>query len=480
MLLALCVGAGIQSAQAAGLIAGDLSHDDDVDSQDVDFFLSCLSGAARSHNGSDMCDEADLDHDGDVDLTDFGMIQACLTGPNLPGDPACGGCVRPRSNRTVGPTTAQIYAGDYTFVTVGDTQEVVNYQLRNNANNSNVGSPVAGTGGAISLSSSPLTANTTFNVLAINAVWGCSVQLANTVSVTVIPYVAHNKIGVHSVIGRHDGWGDFVQYLADAGKPVNVVKCLDDFGVAYVAKQANPASITIGRINETSQYDLQGFDAQADPNRDYQAPADLAQDVFANIQPIWAQNPHIDIWEICNEWSAWWDYQADFYIAMMDIAEAHNPPYRIAMYACSYGNPPESVWPAIARACARAKAHGNHILTLHEYSPNGLMKDWYTKQIQDPAHYGYFILRYRQLYAYLKQHNADCPLAITEAGTPGGYRSIGDVVTDAAWYDSELRKDPYALGFAIWTLGSGANILEGGLNIYPALPALGNYIVSQP
>jgi hypothetical protein len=48
-------------------------------------------------------------------------------------------------------------------------------------------------------------------------------------------------------------------------------------------------------------------------------------------------------------------------------------------------------------------------------------------------------------------------------------------VNDHAWYDSELRKDPYVIGYAAWTLGSWA-----GANWQTALLPMRDYILSQP
>jgi hypothetical protein len=455
----------INRARAQALIAQDLDYDGDVDAFDFAGFQACMSGAGVPRAETDTCRYADVDQDVDVDLTDYAVLQTCYSGSGEAADPACGGCAMPRADRQVSASVSLIVVGQSSSIVVSSAQEGANYQLRNDSDNTNVGAPVSGTGGTIYLPTGDLTVTTTFNVLASNALWGCAVQLTDTQTITVEPYSPSNKIGVHVVIGPRNGYGPFIQNCAAAGKPVALVKCVDDFGAAYEAKIYSPQTLTIGRKNSTPNYDLQGFDGYVGLE-----PADFAQTIFNELRPYWNQNPWIDVWEICNEWSWHWAWQADFYIAMMDLVEAANPPYRIALYGCSGGNPPEAFWPDIARACARAKAHGGHILSLHEYAWDGLLEDEYNLHGDD------IVLRYRRLYAYLEQQNADCPLALTEVGENGGGGFVGitPFVNDFGWYDTQMRQDPYVIGCAAWTLGNWS-----GANFQDALPALTQYIISH-
>jgi hypothetical protein len=460
------------AAHATGLIAQDLDHNTYVDAADFELLSGCLSGSGVAHNGSETCQEADTDYDGDVDMVDFGAMQECFSGTGVPGNPACGGwCVRPKADRPVGVTTNPVYSGSSANITVASSQVGANYQLRNHADNSNVGSPVAGTGNTITLQSGPLNSATTFNVLASNAALGCSVQLSATVTVTITPYVAKNKIGAHVVCGSRNGYGPFIQNCAAAGKPVAVIKCMEDFGAADEPKLYSPQTLTIGRVDTYAGYNLQGFNEHVGED-----PAVFAQTLYAALSPLWSANRNrIDVWEICNEWDSHYDWQADFYIAMMDIAEQHG--YRLALFGSSTGTPNESVYSHVARACARAKAHGNHILSLHEYALDPiLMRDEYEQNGNR------LVLRYRRLYDYLIPRGADCPLVITEAGQDGGGSFVGATlgtqvfVNDIGWYDSELRKDPYVIGCATWTLG---NCGWGAVNFQDALPALTNYIITH-
>ena len=93
--------------------------------------------------------------------------------------------VNPAPTLGLGVTAAPslICTGTSTNIVVANSENGINYQLRNNAGNVLVGVPVAGTGGNISLPSGNLSATTTFNVLAIAGT--CSAQLTSTVTVAI-------------------------------------------------------------------------------------------------------------------------------------------------------------------------------------------------------------------------------------------------------------------------------------------------------
>ncbi|MEJ1241733.1 gliding motility-associated C-terminal domain-containing protein [Chryseolinea sp. T2] len=90
----------------------------------------------------------------------------------------------PLANLAVSATINPLCSGGSSDVTVTGSQIGVSYQLRNNANDANIGAPVVGTGGVIQLPTGTLTATTSFNVLATAG--GCTpVELTNTVTITV-------------------------------------------------------------------------------------------------------------------------------------------------------------------------------------------------------------------------------------------------------------------------------------------------------
>ncbi len=84
---------------------------------------------------------------------------------------------------TVTATVSPICEGTSSSIQVAGSENGVTYQLRNDADDSAIGAPVAGTGGTITISTGVLTTATTFNVLASNGT--CSIELTNQVTVDV-------------------------------------------------------------------------------------------------------------------------------------------------------------------------------------------------------------------------------------------------------------------------------------------------------
>lgn len=66
----------------------DFDCDNDVDADDLAYFLSCFTGPALGPPEGD-CARADFDQDGDVDQADFAILQRCLSGPDQPVDRGC-------------------------------------------------------------------------------------------------------------------------------------------------------------------------------------------------------------------------------------------------------------------------------------------------------------------------------------------------------------------------------------------------------
>ncbi|MFK7936033.1 MAG: hypothetical protein AB8G22_21140, partial [Saprospiraceae bacterium] len=72
-------------------------------------------------------------------------------------------------------------------ITVTGSESGVNYQLRLNSDDSNVGAAVAGTGSDITFTVSGITTSTDYNVLATNGTSSCAVEMTDLASVTVNP-----------------------------------------------------------------------------------------------------------------------------------------------------------------------------------------------------------------------------------------------------------------------------------------------------
>jgi len=163
------------------------------------------------------------------------------------------------------------------------------------------------------------------------------------------------------------------------------------------------------------------------------------------------------------------------------------------------GNPPLELWPHFYPALEAIREYAG-FLGLHEYS---------APTMQFGTHgdgEGWLTLRYRKAYRqYLIPAGLAVPLVITECGIDGmvqnrpgpkgkgwkdfitywaeqgmGMDGPGNYIEQLAWYDSELMKDDYVVGAAIFTmtttrqwqsyeiLGEAAAILHQYLSVHPA------------
>ena len=283
-----------------------------------------------------------------------------------------------------------------------------------------------------------------------------------------------SKIGVHSVLGPKTGFGNFLRKIRDAGQTLAVVKCVDDFGPAQEAKQVNPTTLTVGRLNTLRDAEGQNIDAQGfeplKPDGTYVDARKVAEWYYSLARPKWQAHPFIDVWETFNELSSYWDWQSDFYIAMMDLADVDG--FKLAHYACSTGNPPNAAAARQMLPCLKEAKKRGHYLALHEYGGVGL--NILTLRGTQPLH----ALRHRALYqTILIPNQADPKLIISECGQDGGavFAGTETFIEDFAWYDSEVMKDEHVVGVCAWTLGNWA-----GANFQEALPALADYIISHP
>lgn len=163
----------------------------------------------------------------------------------------------PTIGLTVGAASSTICSGTGTNVTVASSETGVSYQLRNDADDSNVGTEVVGTGGTISLPTGNLTTNTTFNVLATRS--GCTgQQLTNTVTITI------TTSPVSGLTVSADNTS-----LCSAGQ-VNVTVASSETGVSYqlrnntdnsnvgsaVAGTGGTINLPTGTISTTSTFNI--------------------------------------------------------------------------------------------------------------------------------------------------------------------------------------------------------------------------------
>ncbi|MDR2886560.1 MAG: gliding motility-associated C-terminal domain-containing protein, partial [Bacteroidales bacterium] len=124
----------------------------------------------------------------------------------------------PITNLPVSATTG-ICPGVSADVLIELSEAGVEYQLRNSPGNVATGTPVTGNGGTIMLSTGALTETTTFSIVATNTATGCSVQLVETVTITVPLVVGGTITGTGNIV-----YGESTGALTLAGYTGSVVK----------------------------------------------------------------------------------------------------------------------------------------------------------------------------------------------------------------------------------------------------------------
>lgn len=271
-----------------------------------------------------------------------------------------------------------------------------------------------------------------------------------------------HKLGIHGILA-----GDilaYVEHAADAGMPLSVVKAVDDMTYLARVKQISPETLTVARF--TSQHE--GAALVNDPDTDL---AWYAGEIMGTIFDRLEEQPElaavVDYWEPINEPLGGgvptdaYERLAQLMVHCIDLAEQQG--LHLALFSFSAGTPEWADMMAIVETgvFSRAKA-GGHILALHEgvYGDNPINK-WY-----GPAHSipgapeipdaGALTGRYRYWYHLLQQRDEVVPLFISEFYAGNGYgddANLDDIVARMAWYDRQLQRNSYALGFAPFTLG---------------------------
>ena len=90
----------------------------------------------------------------------------------------------PNAALTVSAQDTEVCSGESTFITIQNSEAGIDYQLRNDSDDSAIGSPITGDGNTISLPTGALTSETTFNIVASSA--NCpSAELTTLVTITV-------------------------------------------------------------------------------------------------------------------------------------------------------------------------------------------------------------------------------------------------------------------------------------------------------
>jgi hypothetical protein len=285
---------------------------------------------------------------------------------------------------------------------------------------------------------------------------------------------------------------------------VAMIKTLEyDPNFVTEIKRISPSTILIARYTPLPQPDLTDWD-----------PLEAAREFAELLLPIATETKRrasIDAWESLNEPTptdaeqmatlAAFETQRTVLLASAGV--------RSCVGNFSTGQPPLELWPAFYPALRAVREH-NGYLGLHEYSAPYLWFAAGSHQLDprgDEGDEGWLTLRYRKVYRnYLQPVGLDVPLVITEAGVDGQvanrpgpagrgwrdfqdfWRSEGRVSTtpggfyaeQLAWYDTELIRDDYVYGAAIFTLagprgwesyevhGQTAQILHQYLSVHPS------------
>ncbi len=250
---------------------------------------------------------------------------------------------------------------------------------------------------------------------------------------------------------------------------------------------------------------------------------DVEDDALVRMNPILAANefvaknlqyyrkyPDIDYWEGYNEWNAAkandpqaWQAYAQFEAQRACLMQSYG--YKAVIGNFSAGRP-EYAEMLVFVPAVRIGLKCGAILGLHEYSAPTLQYGYGQGVPHRPPYpdRGMLTLRYRFWYQDMFiPLNLPIPLVITEVGIDGGVQAgrpgpqgvtgwknfasywrdtgLGNdaakvYVSQLAWYDSEIRQDPYVLGAAIYQAGSYDN---SPFEVESLLPDLTNYMLGM-
>ena len=285
-----------------------------------------------------------------------------------------------------------------------------------------------------------------------------------------VPRVAHHnqsRLGIHVVLNNDAGIMDFVRYAQPS-----IMKSVDELGIMTEVKKVSPNTVTVGRIDDIFAQNYIGEPEEA--ARDY---------VNKHVRTYWL-NPGVDYWEGWNEpdpglgrmsWYARFEQERIKVMAGYGL--------RSAIGGFPPGVPEMEEFRLFVPAIETAISYGG-IMTLHEGDLTGDgMKHLYGSALPGYPYYpdrGALTFRYRWYYReILEPAGLVIPLVISELGFAGWDSTTTDnfIYNDLAWYDQEARKDPYVIGFAVFTAGANAHWEEYDLN--GILPQLTDYVNSQ-
>jgi hypothetical protein len=288
-----------------------------------------------------------------------------------------------------------------------------------------------------------------------------------------------SKLGLHVIAVKAD---PFVVEFARRVHPRVINAPADPAGLALI-KAASPGTVTISRI------DVPGQNVWVQTVPDAAAAANHYVDV--NLQQ-YRQNAGVDYWLGINEFNpqsvADWNWFTTFEATRACAMQAQGLHAAIGDFGVGWPNSYDQM--TLFLPALEAAHRCGAIFTVHEYNgptlncgvganTPGIIPG--APALGVPA--GSLTLRYRFWYeSFLKpRHLDDLPLVVTELAALGGafedktcggqgdmtwkayqkswiklgYGATGPeaYVNILAWYDAEMKKDPYVLGAAIFTAG---------------------------
>jgi len=272
-----------------------------------------------------------------------------------------------------------------------------------------------------------------------------------------------SKLGLHVQWNNSPEIMEFIRRMKPA-----VVKGVGDLGFLAEVKAVSPSTVTIARLLNSS------LSMEGDP-------VEAARAFVAQNLPEYQRHPAVDYWEGLNEpgIQGRMEWYAAFEVERVRLMAKNGLHCAVGVF--STGVPEWEEFAAFLPAIRAAWEHQG-ILTLHEYDAPTLDR---SVGAGLPGHSGRadrgaFALRYRWWYEdFLKPKGLALPLVISEAGIDGtipnrpgpkgrgwqdftGYwveqglaeDGIKALLKQLAWYDAELQRDPYVIGFAVFTAGA--------------------------
>jgi len=285
------------------------------------------------------------------------------------------------------------------------------------------------------------------------------------------------------------------QFLRETNPPL--VKLASDVGWSTTVRRDFPNMLIIGRLSQENREAL----AQMDPVR-------AATKYVTDLLPEYRANPDVDYWEGWNEFDPrtpdQWNWFSQFEGQRACLMRYYG--YKTVIGNFSTGRPEFNEMLMFLPAIRIGLACGA-IFGLHEYSAPTLQFGYGLGIPYRPTFPNRGLLTFRYRYWYediFKPLNLPIPLVITEMGIDGGVgggrpgpggagwldfmrywhdQGMGDngsraFVSQLAWYDSEMRRDPYVIGATIFTAGRPAGNWDS-FNVENMLPDLTSYVAGM-